>query len=125
MVEEGRGGSEAVKTALKSTLSTIVARLVAEFRPEEVFLFGSHAWGEPSESSDLDLLVIVSESAEQPTERASRAYRCLRGLMVPMDILVKTRGEVDRYRGVRASLVHRILERGKRVYGRPQALTGT
>jgi len=114
-----------MRTLDETLLKTIAARLVAEFHPEEILLFGSHARGEAGEHSDLDILVIVSSSGERPTERASRAYRCLRGVMVPMDILVKTREEVERFRGVRASLVHRILERGKRVYGRGTALTGT
>ncbi|MDQ3564448.1 MAG: nucleotidyltransferase domain-containing protein [Pseudomonadota bacterium] len=47
---------------------------MAEFQPKEVILFGSHAWGTPSEDSDVDVLVIVSASDLTPTERAVRAY---------------------------------------------------
>ena len=118
-------GNGTVKTTHAEALPEIVERLATEFEPEEIYVFGSRAWGEPSEGSDLDLLIIISDSDQQPTERASRAYRCLRGVMEPVDILVKTRAEVDRYQGVRASLLHRILERGKRVYGRGKALAGT
>jgi predicted nucleotidyltransferase len=114
-----------VKTTGVEALREIVERLAAEFEPEEIYVFGSRAWGEPTEGSDLDLLIIVSDSDREPTERATRAYRCLRGVMESVDVLVKTRGEVNRYRGVRASLLHRILEQGKRVYGRGEALTGT
>jgi predicted nucleotidyltransferase len=75
-----------------------------EFQPEQIILFGSHAWGRPNDDSDVDLLVIVSESKERPTRRTTRAHRCLRGLLAPMDILVKTRSEVERFRDVYASL---------------------
>ncbi len=46
-------------------LETATQRLVAEFQPEETWLFGSHAWGTPHDGSDVDLMVIVSEIAER------------------------------------------------------------
>ena len=54
----------------------------------------------------------------EPADRATRAYRCLRGIAAPTDVLVKTRLEVERYRPVRASLESVILERGKLLYER-------
>lgn len=45
------------------------------------------------------------------------AHRALRGLGVAKDVLVKTRGEIERYRSVPASLEAEILERGRRLYG--------
>ena len=98
-------------------LQEIIRRLVSAFQPEEIILFGSHAWGTPDEDSDLDLLVIVSHSDLSPTQRAVQAHRSLRGLAVPVDVLVKTRAEVERYRPVYASLECEILERGKVIYG--------
>jgi predicted nucleotidyltransferase len=112
-----------MKTVSGELLAEITRRLVAEFQPEEVILFGSHAWGTPNEDSDVDLLVIVSHSDEKPVQRAIRAHRCLRGLLVPADILVKTRAEVDRYRHVRASLERKMLEQGKVLYGRGETRT--
>ena len=108
----------------ENLLTEITQRLAAEFQPEEILLFGSHAWGVPQPDSDLDLLVIVSTSDQRPTRRASRAYRCLRGIMAPLDILVKTRAEVERHRPIYASLVSRILEEGKLLYGQRQANPG-
>jgi predicted nucleotidyltransferase len=99
-------------------LREIARRLVDEFQPEAIHLFGSHAWGQPNADSDLDLLVIISASDRSPAQRAARAYRCLQGLNVPKDILVRTRAEVERYRHVPASLEHRILESGKVLYER-------
>lgn len=106
-----------MKTIPKELLQEITQRLVDEFKPEQVILFGSHAWGAPTEDSDVDLLVITTDSQERPAQRATRAYRSLRGLMVPTDVIVKTRAEIDRYRHVRASLEGEALERGKVLYG--------
>ena len=106
-----------MKIVSNDLLAEMTRRLVAEFQPEQIILFGSHAWGTPNEDSDVDLLVIVSHSDEKPVQRAVRAYRCLSGLTVPKDVLVKTRAEVERFRHVYASLECEILERGKVLYG--------
>jgi predicted nucleotidyltransferase len=113
-----------METVPGGLLEEITKRLVAEFQPEQIILFGSHAWGTPNEDSDVDLLVIVPHSDDKPAQRAMRAYRCLRGLMVPTDILVKTHAEVERFRHVYASLECEILERGEVLYGRGEARVG-
>lgn len=113
-----------MKTIPKELLDEITRRLVAEFDPEQIILFGSHAWGTPDEDSDVDLLVIVSESDQRPVQRAQRALYSLRGLLVPTDIMVKTRAEVECYRPVYASLTCEILEEGKVLYERSQAQIG-
>ena len=104
-------------------LDEVTSRLAAEFQPEQVWLFGSHAWGEPDGGSDLDLMVVVRESNESPVKRAQRAHRCLRGLGIAKDILVKTRSELERFRKVRSSLEAEILERGRLMYGGGQVRT--
>jgi predicted nucleotidyltransferase len=98
-------------------LEEIVHRLVEEFHPERIILFGSHAWGTPSPDSDIDLLVVVPTSQSTPTQRAMRAHRALSGLGVPKDVMVRTREEIERYRLVPASLEAEILERGRPLYG--------
>jgi uncharacterized protein len=98
-------------------LDEVTRRLVAEFQPEQVWLFGSHAWGEPDEGSDLDLMVVVGDSSEAPVRRAQRAHRCLSGVGIAKDVLVKTRAEVERFRKVRSSLEALILEQGRLIYG--------
>jgi predicted nucleotidyltransferase len=94
-----------------------VERLVAEFHPEQIILFGSHAWGTPTDDSDVDLLVIVSDSHESPYQRAVRAHRCLQGMGFAKDVLVRTRAEAERYRHVYASLFCQVFEKGKVLYG--------
>ena len=106
-----------VKAVSQDLLDEVTRRLAAEFKPDQVWLFGSHAWGQPDEGSDLDLLVVVPESDESPVRRAQRAHRCLRGLGIAKDILVKTRAELERFRNVRSSLESEILERGRLIYG--------
>ena len=106
-----------MKQVRESLLQEVTNRLVNEFQPEWIILFGSHAWGRPTADSDVDLLLIVHDSDQPPTRRAQRAQRCLGSLRLPADILVKTRGEVDRLSRVATSLVTRALAEGKVLYG--------
>lgn len=101
---------------LQAELEEITHRLVEELKPEKIILFGSYAWGVPNEDSDLDIMVVISKSDEPPTRRATRAYRCLRGLSMPKDIFVYTREEVEKSRKVHASLISQMLEEGKIIY---------
>ena len=111
-----------METIDNNLLEKITRRLVAEFEPEQIILFGSHAWGTPGEDSDLDLLVIVSQSDLPPAQRDMQAHLAMRGLLVPMDILVKTRREFERYSQVRASLEYKILRQGKVLYERSKTV---
>ena len=106
-----------MKTLDDSLLQTVTQRLVAEFQPEQIWLFGSHAWGSPHDDSDVDLLVVVPHSDETPIRRSQRAHRCLRGLRMPKDVLVETRPEVNRVRELKTSLENVILSRGRKLYG--------
>jgi uncharacterized protein len=106
-----------VKTLDDSLLQTATQRLVAEFQPDQIWLYGSHAWGNPHDDSDVDLLVVVPHSNETPIHRSQRAHRCLRGLRMPKDVLVETRQEVDRVKERKTSLENTILSRGRRLYG--------
>jgi predicted nucleotidyltransferase len=108
---------ETVKTIPAGLLEKVVERLKAEFQPEQIFLFGSHAWGTPHEDSDVDLMVIVGESGERAIRRMQRAHHCLGDLDMSKDVFVQTRAEFDRYRHLRASIQHQILQRGRKLYG--------
>ncbi len=62
-----------------------------------IYLFGSYAWGKPNADSDMDFLVIIPESKENPVQRAVRAQRSLRGVKAAVDVLVKIETEFHRY----------------------------
>ena len=106
-----------MKTLNDALLQTATQRLVTEFQPEQIWLYGSHAWGNPHDDSDVDLLVVVPHSDETPIRRSQRAHRCLRGLRMPKDVLVETRQEVDRVKELKTSLENTILSRGRKLYG--------
>ena len=101
-------------------LQEITRRLVESFQPEQVILFGSRVWGRPDIDSDVDLLVIVPHSDLSDYERAVLGHRCLSGLDIAKDVIVKTRTEFNRLRNVRASLEYKIARQGRVLYDRRQ-----
>ena len=106
-----------MKTLDNNLLETVKQRLVAEFQPEQIWLFGAHAWGTPTDDSDLELMVILPQSDERPIRRDQRAQLCLGRLPVFADVLVRTRPEVERVRHLSGSLACDVLNRGRKIYG--------
>ncbi len=95
-------------------LEEIVRRIVAALQPETIYLYGSHAYGQPHEDSDVDLLVVLRETTCSPHASAVAAYRALRGLCVPVEVQVVTRGEFER-RAQWLSSVERVARKKGRI----------
>ncbi len=96
--------------------------IVDELSPDEVILFGSHAKGMARTDSDVDFLVVMPDSEETRRLRrrlTGRLYRRLAAFRVSKDILVYTRGEVERWRDVRGHIVATSLTEGRQLYVRP------
>jgi predicted nucleotidyltransferase len=68
--------------------------LVERFRPVQVILFGSYAYGEPGPDSDIDLLVVkpIMETAVADATEIRRVIRPLRRTVAnfPFDIMVRS-----------------------------------
>lgn len=67
-------------------------KLVNEFKPKKIYIFGSYAWGNPTEDSDLDMMIITEECDNRLTEMR-RAIRALRGVGFSKDIIVESEAE--------------------------------
>ena len=77
-----------------------------------VILFGSCARGEANEGSDLDLLVIEPEVADRAAETV-RLSTLLGRLLIPADVVVMSRANFERQRGVPNTLAWRAAREGK------------
>lgn len=99
-----------------AALEEIVDRLVRALAPERVYLFGSRARGDAKADSDFDFLIVVADSDLPGHARDRLALRALRGLGVPVDVIVLTRAELDRKRGVVCSLPATVEREGRLLY---------
>jgi len=105
------------KRVTRKQINAVVQKIVQEFNPEKVILFGSYAYGKPTVDSDVDLL-IIAESTERPAQRATRAYRVVHGKTFPMDIIVRTPHELAQRLAIGDSFLKEIIERGRVLYAR-------
>ena len=100
---------------MDQVVSEAVRRLVQAVDPEKIIVFGSRARGDFGQDSDLDLL-IVKASKEPRHRRVVPAYRALRGIGVPKDILWYTPEEIADWAEVVNHVICRALTEGKVVY---------
>ena len=98
-------------------LKEIVNRLVQGLRPERVYLFGSQARDQAIEGSDVDLLVVLSDSDLPRHRREALSYDLLWGITTPVDVIVLTRAEFQRASRVKTSLASTVQAEGKVLYG--------
>ena len=105
-----------MKTIDPSLLEKAVQRIVEALHPELIYLYGSHAYGQPDVDSDVDLFVVVRDSTLPPHKRAIEAYRALRGLFLPAEVKVMTRAEFERRAEWLSSIERVIREKGKVLY---------
>lgn len=97
----------------------IVHRLTAALSPDEIYLFGSQAAGTAVEGlSDVDLCVIVPDDNESSYEKSVRAYRCLRGLGLPKDIIVRHRSRFAERVSWSSTVEHEVAQHGRKIYQR-------
>ncbi len=92
--------------------------LVQVYDPLEIYVFGSYAWGDPTEESDMDLAVVVEESDQVALKRPISGHLALADLDVPKDIIVYTKHEFDRALKDPSTLATKIKLRGIRVYAK-------
>ena len=78
-------------------ISIMTERIVRDFDPLQIILFGSQARGDADRQSDIDLLVVFSELTDK-RKTALDILGALSDLPVAKDILVSTPEELERHR---------------------------
>jgi predicted nucleotidyltransferase len=97
-------------------IEKIIQTLVKVYDPQAVYIFGSYAWGQPDENSDLDIAVIVKHSDLDMANRIRLSYNALWDFEIPMDIIVYTESEILEKAKYHSTLQNKILNKGQKVY---------
>jgi predicted nucleotidyltransferase len=100
---------------IESRVREVVDRIVKQVHPLRIVLFGSSAGNGRGPESDVDLLVVMPEGTHK-RQTAQTLYRRLRGLRVPVDILVTTQGDWDRQKDSPGLIHQTILREGRDLY---------
>lgn len=105
-----------------SYLPLIVEKLKGT-NPEKIILFGSYAYGEPGDNSDLDILVVTRDEI-MPSSFSEKSMIYLRISKAiseikrefPVDLIVHTKPMYKKFIENNSLFARELLEKGKVLY---------
>lgn len=113
----GRYGSESagvLDMVPRQKIRKFAAEVARRFKPRKIVLFGSYAYGRPTEDSDVDLLVVMSGKG-RPQDKAIRIRLAVEADF-PMDLIVRTRAEMRQRLSWGDSFLQEAVQKGISLY---------
>ena len=95
-------------------IKDLAARIVAEFRPLRVVLFGSQATATAREGSDVDLLVVLN--FEGPAYEKAAEIRATLPATFAIDLVARTPEDLARRLTVGDPVAHKAIKTGRVIY---------
>lgn len=92
-------------------------RIIDQFEPLQIILFGSHARNEAHPYSDVDLVVVFPE-VDNKRQQAIAIRAILTDLPIAKDIIVTTPQEIEEYGDLVGTVLRPALREGKLLYDR-------
>lgn len=100
-------------------LKEMTALIVREANPLKIILFGSHARGTARADSDLDFLIVEDGPFDAQRSRRgeiTRLSNVLFDYFIPMDFLVFTPQEIDKWKDAKNHVIAHALREGRTLY---------
>ena len=102
---------------LKTILDQTVNRIVENFHPDKIILFGSFAKGVTTADSDIDLLIVMSVESSCRS-KANEIDLSLSDRTVPMDLIVITPNQYDEQKEMVGTVIFEAAHEGRILYER-------
>jgi predicted nucleotidyltransferase len=99
------------------TIRALVNQIAKKFDPEEIILFGSHAYGKPHAWSDVDLLVVM-ETPKGEMKTIMEISDSLPPLPFSVDIIARSRAVINKRKNSGDFFLREITKKGKVLYAR-------
>lgn len=101
-------------------ISSVIVEKLKPTEPDQVILFGSHAYGEPNTDSDIDLYVVTKDEfipnswqeKQEIVRQVSRELRELRKTF-PIDLIVHTKAMNKKFIELNSSFAKEIYTKGR------------
>jgi predicted nucleotidyltransferase len=106
------------------TIQAIAKHIAEQFDPEQILLFGSHAYGKPTAWSDVDLLVIMDTPQGKEFEKSLEIRKSLPSLSFGLDIVVRSRNVIERRKQMGDWFLVDATEKGRVLYERSHRRVG-
>lgn len=94
----------------------LLERIIGQFNPQEVWLFGSRAAGTHSPTSDYDVFVILDDNTD--VERITSWARVAPLRRACVDLIAVSKAEFEESKGIRGTLSNVVVEEGRCLYER-------
>ena len=95
----------------------MVKRIVTQFQPDKIILFGSHARGQAGLDSDVDLLIVMPVSGSK-REKAIEIAVSLHDIPVAKDVIVVTADDFEWRSKIVGTIERPAARQGKLLYAR-------
>ena len=92
----------------------IARRIIEQFRPQKIILFGSYAYGTPGPESDVDMLVVM-ETALRESQQAQKIRQYLNPLF-GLDLIVYAPDRLAQRIAWGDAFLSEIVSKGKILY---------
>jgi len=106
------------------TIRAIAKHIAEKYHPEQIILFGSHAYGKPTSWSDVDLLVVM-ETPKGELETSLEIRKSLPLLTFGLDIVVRSRKVIEKRKKLGDWFLIDVTEKGKVLYERNNQRMGS
>jgi len=110
------------KTETKSVITQIVQRIKNHLDPEKIILFGSYAYGEPRDNSDIDLLIVKDLDKNEVRKHRILAKKYLRDIIlnndIEVDVIIDSWQRIQERINIGDLFLKEITEKGEVVYGK-------
>jgi uncharacterized protein len=97
-----------------SEIKAFSQQVVEKFQPERIILFGSYAYGQPTEDSDVDLLVILPFD-EMPVQTALTIRQQIKSPF-PLDLIARTPAQIQQRLDMGDFFIQDIITKGHVLY---------
>lgn len=97
-------------------IKKVAEKIVQEYKPDKIILFGSFAWGKPHPDSDVDLFIV--KKTKHTFELARKIDGSLFPRPFPLDLLVYTPEQLKRREKLGDFFINDILSKGKMLYAK-------
>ena len=94
----------------------VIEKIVALAKPRKLILFGSFVQEKTHRHSDLDILIVTDDSIDSPRKESVRIRRALKGIHMPMDILVVPENKLEELIRTPGLIYREAVTKGKVVY---------
>lgn len=97
-------------------VEAVIKKIVEISNPLKVILFGSYVRQSTHLNSDLDVIVVTKEDIQHPRKESVRIRRALKGVSMPMDILVVSGSKFAEMAEIPGLIYMEAVKNGKVVY---------